>query len=334
LTGLHNRRYFVENYELLNRKENLPATMVFADVNGLKFTNDVFGHLAGDRLLVTFAELLKKTVRPQDLLARVGGDEFIVFLTNTDEKAGRSWIAELESRLTPASSDHILLSVSLGMKTKCHVEENFDEIYKSAEDMMYRQKAFDRQRFKSNLLYRIKKDLFSTLPEERIHSDAVARIARRIGQRMGMGQIDLEELELAGSLHDIGKIGVDASLLMKPEPLTPSERESVKRHAEIGYRILETAEIFSSVGNAILHHHERIDGKGYPLGLKMNEIPIKAKILAVAEAFDAMTRVHPWRPAMKSDEAIRELKRNAGTQFDIDVVRAFVEDAFEGIIER
>jgi len=334
LAGLHNRRYFVENYDLLNIAANLPITMVFADVNGLKFTNDVFGHAAGDRLLVSFADILKKTVRKNDILARVGGDEFIVLLTKTDEQRGRAWISELESRLSSVSSNHGLLSVSLGMKTKHEVEEKFDEIYKIAEDMMYRQKAFDRQRFKSDLLYRIKQDLFSAVPQERSHSDAVARLARMIGLTMGMSSIDVEELELAGALHDIGKIGIDLELLKKTEPLTAAERDEIGRHAEIGYRILETVEIFSGVGKAILHHHERIDGKGYPQHLRQNEIPIKSRILAVAEAFDAMTRAHPRSPAKTRAEAIKELKKNAGTQFDVDVVRAFVEDVLEDLVER
>jgi len=143
---------------------------------------------------------------------------------------------------------------------------------------------------------------------------------------MGMSPLDVEELELAGALHDIGKIGIDATLLSKPEGLSPDEREEVARHAEIGYRILDTVEIFSGVGKAIFHHHERIDGSGYPQGLKQNEIPIKARIIAVAEAFDAMTHVQPWRPARPVADAVRELKKNAGTQFDFDVVRAFVAD--------
>ncbi|MFA5006209.1 MAG: HD domain-containing phosphohydrolase [Candidatus Izemoplasmatales bacterium] len=326
LTGLNNRRYFVENYETFNRPENLPVTMVFADVNGLKFTNDVFGHAAGDRLLITFADILKRTIRSHDMLARVGGDEFIMILANTDENRGRAWIAELESRISATSSNHGLLSVSLGMKTKTRIDDKFDEIYKFAEDMMYRQKVFDRQRFKSDLLYRIKHDLFAAIPGERDHSDAVARLCRLTGTALGMSPLDVEELELAGALHDIGKIGIDSSLLTKPEGLLPVEREEIARHAEIGYRILDTVEIFSGVGKAILHHHERIDGTGYPQGLKQNEIPIKARIIAVAEAFDAMIRVQPWRAARPFADAVKELKKNAGTQFDFDVVRAFVAD--------
>jgi len=169
---------------------------------------------------------------------------------------------------------------------------------------------------------------------EREHSERVAKLTRQTGQALHLNAIELEELELAGALHDIGKISIDPAILKKPGPLTPPEREEIERHPEIGYRILETVEIFSGVGKAILHHHERIDGNGYPQRLKHNEIPLKSRIIAVAEAYDDMTRARPYHEAKTTAEAVRELKKNAGTQFDIDVVKAFVEEVLGGVPER
>lgn len=325
LTGLYNRRYYEEELIRINIDANYPITLVMADVNGLKLTNDAFGHVFGDRLLITFANILKKECRNNDISARIGGDEFVILLPRTNSIQAEKIVDRIQSVLKNTMVDNMNLSVSFGWKTKYRVNEEFDEIYKQAEDAMYRRKLLVGKSYKSDTLKLITKSLYEKSIREQLHCERVSSYCRNIGLAMGMDSDDINELGLIGLLHDIGKVGINAEILNRSGPLSEEEWEDIKRHPEIGYHILRSVNEFAEIAEYVLAHHERIDGKGYPNGLYGSEIPLKSKILHIAEAFEVMTGDYPYRSRLTVAEAISELKSNAGTQFDDVTLHIFIE---------
>ena len=325
LTGLYNRRYYEEELIRINNEANYPITLVMADLNGLKLTNDAFGHVFGDRLLITFANVLKKECRNDYIIARIGGDEFILLLPRTNSIQAEKIVNRIQSVLEHTMEDNINLSVSFGWKTKQNVNEEFEEIYKQAEEAMYRRKLLDGKSFKSDTLKLITKSLYEKSFREQLHCERVSTYCRNIGLAMGMNSDNVNELGLIGLLHDIGKVGINAEILNRNGLLSMEEVENMKRHPEIGYHILRSVNEFAELAECVLAHHERIDGKGYPKGLNGSQIPLKSKILHIAEAFEVMTGNYLYRSKLTITEAIDELYRNAGIQFDEVIVHIFVE---------
>ena len=295
-----------------------------ADVNGLKLTNDAFGHLVGDKILTTFAEVLKQVCRKDDVIARTGGDEFVILLPKTDSLSTEQIVNRIRENLTNKVILNVNLSVSFGWKTKNHSHESFNIIYKQAEDDMYRHKLFEGKSFKGKTIKLIINTLYEKYPAEKVHSEQVSELCKRIGQSLGLSQDDVNELEMAGLLHDIGKIGIE-EVWNKPRKLDEAEWQVVKRHPEIGYQILRSVTEFANIAEAVLAHHERLDGKGYPRGIKGSVIPFMSKILSIADAYETMTRKQIYREPLSVKAAVLELKKGAGVQFDGDIARVFVE---------
>ena len=325
LTGLYNRRFYEEELIRINNELNYPITLVMADVNGLKLTNDAFGHVFGDRLLITFANVLKKECRVDDICARIGGDEFVILLPRTNAIQAEKIVDRIQECLKNIKVENVNLSVSFGWKTKFKVSEEFDEIYKQAEDAMYRRKLLVGKSYKSDTLKLITKSLYEKSSSEQLHCERVSTYCKCIGLAMGMDSDDIDELGLIGLVHDIGKVGINAEILNRKGPLSDEEWEDMRRHPEIGYHILRSVNEFAEIAEYVLAHHERIDGKGYPNGLSESDIPQKSKILHIAEAFEAMTGVYPYHEKYSVTEAIEELRRNAGTQFDDVILHIFIE---------
>lgn len=324
LTGLYNRRFYEKELRRLDTEENHPISLVMADVNGLKLTNDAFGHLVGDKILTTFAEVLKQVCREDDVIARTGGDEFVILLPKTDSLLAEQMVKRIRENLSNKVIHKMHLSVSFGWKTKNDRNESFDIIYKQAEDDMYRHKLFEGRSFKGKTIKLIINTLYEKYPEEKVHSEQVSKLCKQIGQSLGLSQDDINELGMAGLLHDIGKIGID-EVWNKSRKLDEAEWEVVKRHPEIGYQILRSVTEFADIAEAVLAHHERLDGKGYPRGIKGSVIPFMSKILAIVDAYDTMTRKQIYRESLSVKEAILELKKGASFQFDADIARIFVE---------
>ncbi|QTX33066.1 PAS domain S-box protein [Aminithiophilus ramosus] len=325
LTGLHNRRFYEEEFRRLDDASHLPLSLIMADVNGLKLTNDAFGHQVGDELLRTMASIFREATRPGDVLARIGGDEFVFLLPRSDARAAWAIVERIRSVLKTRESEGPLLSVSFGVATKTKGTETRERLFSDAENRMYRNKLSESDSMKSKTIRLVTQSLYERSPWERGHGERVSRFCRLMGTALGLGPDDVEELALAGLLHDIGKIGVERSLLLNPEQLDEEERNEMRRHPEIGFQILRSSGEFATIAEAVLAHHERFDGKGYPRGKKGKAIPLSARIIALAESYEAMTGDHLYRRPLPKAIALRQIEEEAGRQFDPDLTKIFVD---------
>lgn len=329
LTGLYNRRFYEEELSRLDTKENLPITLVLADVNGLKLTNDAFGHLAGDQLLIRISAILSEKCRKGDVIARIGGDEFILLMPKSGREEADDVVLQIKKALAAESSDSSVLSVSFGYATKSAEGQDMEDIFVEAENTMYQHKLNESSSIRNETIKIITQVFYSKSKREEEHNKRVGELCGEIAKAMGMREEDIKEVITAGALHDIGKIGMEEKLFEKQEPLTEQEWIEYKRHPEIGYQILKNSNEFTKIAQYVLCHHERADGSGYPRGIAGEDIPVQARILSLADAYDRMQSPRTGKSGMGEEAAVREIIKNAGTQFDEAVARFFVEKVLQ-----
>jgi diguanylate cyclase (GGDEF)-like protein/PAS domain S-box-containing protein/putative nucleotidyltransferase with HDIG domain len=325
LTGLYNRRFFVAEFEKQDTPESYPLGLMMVDLNALKLINDAFGHQSGDEALILVSRILEKSVSEKDVVARLSGDEFAIILPNTSEEKMELTRDRIKTELSINEIEGIQVTVSIGFECKSNPDVTLDELLKYAENHMYRNKISEGLRLKNNAIHEILNTLIEKHPYENEHSENVSQFCERMGHAMNLKQEDIRVLAIAGMYHDIGKISIPDEILDKPGKLTESEYEIVKKHTEVGYRILRSADEYSDFALFALSHHERMDGKGYPRGLKGKDIPLFSRIIAVANAYDNMTCSRPYREKITKEEAIAELTKCSDTQFDSDIVKLFIK---------
>ncbi len=325
LTGLYNRRFYEEELERLDTKRNLPLTIVMADVNGLKLTNDAFGHGAGDKLLKVVADTMKEELRREDVLARIGGDEFILLLPKTDSTSAELLVERIREKIAKTMVEKITVSVSFGFDTKTQENEDMEKIFTQAEDYMYRRKLLESSSMKSEMITLITRGLYERDKNEQSHSERVAELCIKTAEALKLESHHIGEIGLLGMLHDIGKIGINQNIIKSNTIISDKEWSEIKKHPETGYHILKSVSEFSHIAEYVLCHHERPDGKGYPRGLKLEAIPIQSRILSIAESYDSMTHNHYKKPLQEAD-ALDELLLHSGTQFDKEIVKVFIEN--------
>lgn len=316
MTKLYNRHYYNVELQRLDVPRNQPIAVILSDINGLKATNDIFGHAAGDALLIAYADILREACRADDIIARIGGDEFIVLLPSTDLEQGeiiRDRILQLIDLKTLHQS---VLSVSCGIAVKTKPDQAFAEIFIQAEEQMYHQKLVDRSGFERRLAGHIRGQLQQRDPRERERSERIGRMCRQLAILSGHSREEIRLAGLAGQLHDIGKIAIDQRILLKKVPLNDDDWREIQRHVEIGYQIAKNIHHYADIADIILTHHEQPDGRGYPRGLRLHQIPLLSRIVSVVVAYDVMLQ----RKMMSPRQAIAELEKEAGRQFDPAVV--------------
>lgn len=329
LTDLSNRRYYYEQFKKLDQPAYYPIGIMMLDVNGLKIINDAFGHTVGDKALRMMGRILDDIFEGMDVVARIGGDEFAVLLPNSSLEKLEHYKETIKEAVKKHKINNIELSLAIGFELKNSTEEAIDDILKIAENHMYRHKTTEGSSVRNRAISAILKTLTDKYHIEREHAFRVSHLCKAIGQHLNLRDDELNELEQAGLLHDIGKISIPDVILNKPSKLTEEEFQIIKSHTEIGYQILKAADEYSGLAIHALHHHERWDGKGYPGGLKGKDIPLFSRIICIVDAYEAMTADRPYRKKMTKEYAISEIKRCSGTQFDPDLATKFIEKVLE-----
>jgi len=326
LTGLYNRTYFEEEKVRLDTPRQLPISIIMGDINGLRLINDGFGHAKGDELLVEISEILKSCGREEDIVARIGGDEFGILLPRTDSHAAHLICSRIYDTCNGFSFNGNLIypSISLGHATKTTKEEAMDDILIAAEESMSKQKLLESRSAHSSIIASIKVIMFEKSQETEEHAERLIQLSKSIGIAMCLTDDQLNELELLSTLHDIGKMSIPAAILSKTGKLSAEEWREMKKHPEVGFRIAQATSELVPIAKYILCHHERWDGTGYPQGLVGEDIPLLSRILTVVDSFDAMTNDRSYREAMSRAEAIEEIRKGTGTQFDPVISRLFL----------
>jgi diguanylate cyclase (GGDEF)-like protein/PAS domain S-box-containing protein len=329
LTDLYNRQYFEKKLSDMNRKEYLPLSVLIADINGLHLINEAFGQYEGDLVITKSARIIQSCSRKKDITARIGGDEFGIIMPQTGNAEAHKLLDIIKEACVRYNENNRSkspeINISMGYST---IEEELvlvEEMLKTANEYLRNRKLFSQQSSYSDIISSIMTTVYEKSQETEKHAERLAELSTRTGRMLNLMEKDLGELQLLGMLHDIGKIGIDDKILNKPGKLTEEEWIVMKKHPEIGYRIARASHKLSRIADYILSHHERWDGMGYPRGLKGEDIPLLSRILSVADAYDAMTEDRIYRKALSKEEAIEEIRRNSGSQFDPIIANIFIE---------
>jgi len=328
LTGLYNRRYFLETIARFEAEHSYPVSFVVGNINGLSLFNGAFGEKVGDDLLRRAGELFLRFASEGSVAARLESDEFALVIPFAGKDVVRtiatSITRELEQRRNSNVPTEKYLDMSLGYASSETVSGDLPDALKSARDMLHHARLLNRASDTHGILKSLLATLYEKSGETEEHSARLACISTKIGKCLGLPEEDLNKLKLLAMLHDVGKIGIDDRILKKPGPLTEDEWKVMRTHPQIGYRIAMASSGLSDIAPYILAHHERWDGKGYPRGLKGEEIPLLARILSLADAFDAMTSARIYKEAWEREKMLEELKNHKGTQFDPKIMDIFL----------
>jgi len=322
LTGLYSRVYI--EHELQHLRNEIPLTIGIVDINGLKVLNDSFGNEMGDAILKKTAQLMIQCADTRAILGRYGGDEFIFILPSLKLEAAQAFVQRMEELAKDVCVEAYHLSLSFGYAVRTDSKETVQQTLRRAEDVLGRNKIYESASEKNKAIALVINSLFAKSNRESQHSKRVSSLCAFLAKKLELSQQDVNRMRIAGLVHDIGKIGVNESILNKPGTLDMQEWEAIKRHPEIGFRILSSSAEYNDLALAVLEHHERWDGTGYPRGLKGEQASLQARIIMIADSFDAMTSERSYKKPMSKDDAIAEIKRCSGTHYDPMLVNLFV----------
>ena len=324
LTGLLNRTRLNIEMRRYSKEEYLPLSIIYCDLNGLKLTNDIFGHEAGDKLICKAAETLSSISRKTDILARIGGDEFVWLLPNTDAQAASKIMERVKAQAVKCNSTVIRCDLATGSRTRTGLNESIESTLKDAENEMYRNKSFQRKNYETEVLNELVGKLNEINPINKIHSENVSKMCEKMGSALGWHEDRIRVLKDAAYYHDIGKVVLDKDLINKTSFLTVHEKKEMEKHPVVGFRLMNLFSDTLNLADSIYYHHEKWDGSGYPKGLKGEEIPINSRIIALAELYDHLgNRLNPV--PMKKEDILSRVNQLANSKFDPRLSKLFVE---------
>ncbi|MGQ9473048.1 MAG: sensor domain-containing diguanylate cyclase/phosphohydrolase, partial [Candidatus Caldatribacteriaceae bacterium] len=334
LTGLYNRLFAEEELKRLDDGRHIPLSIIFADLNGLKFINDIFGHHQGDMMLKKAAHILKTSCRQGDVVARFGGDEFLVILPNTPY----SLVTKIAQRIQRHCAEEkkknpFFLGLSVGTATKVEPTEDLWTIIQAAEEASYERKLQERQLYQEKAaLPLLEKGLFQLHYEEKEEIQKLKETALKLGQKLQLSQEELHKISLLASFHDVGKLTLPPEIIKKQGPLTEEEQILLESCPTAGYRIARTNQELLLIAEEIYAFREHYDGSGYPLRKKGEEIPSLTRIVQIVEAYWALRSPRPYRPEPLSHvQALATLQKEAGYRFDPELVEAFLSFSKEEV---
>ncbi len=325
LTGLYNSRYFIDMLKKHTEYSSLPISIIVCDINGFKSINDKYGFEFGDSLLVDLTVALNNIDVKNKTVSRVAGDEFAVILPNTSKAEAEAIIENVSTECLLGKVSKFPFSLAYGVDTETTNKESLLPLIKSVEEVLYKQKVYTSSGLKDNSIGLINSIFHAKNKREQLHSDRVSELCLEMAKALGWSKLNQSKISTAGLLHDIGKIGISETILNKPGRLNDDEYKEMCTHPEIGYRILQSFENMKELSEYAYSHHEKWDGTGYPRQLKGTEIPIEARILAIADTYDAITSSRSYRDGLPKEVAIAELIRCKNTQFDPELVDIFIE---------
>jgi diguanylate cyclase (GGDEF)-like protein/putative nucleotidyltransferase with HDIG domain/PAS domain S-box-containing protein len=323
LTNTFRRTYF---HEYIHQPSHINKAfgLIIADINGLKYLNEAFGLDFGDQVIREVAQSISRVIDQRGVVFRVGGDSFVVLIEEDDVDDIDGIIKNLKSCFKKIQYQQVQISVSMGFAVKSK-NESFEPIILKAEEMLNKNKVLDGTSVNVETINLMMNTLFEKSRKFMEHSRRVSLWSEKLAKAADLEDFQIKQVKLAALLHDIGKVNVDAYLLNKIEPLTKNEIELLRKHPEVGYRILQAVERYEEIAQIVLEHHERFDGNGYPEGKKGKDISIGARILAISDSFDAMLDERPYRKQFTRDQAIQELIDNKHKQFDPELVDIFIK---------
>ena len=327
LTGLYNRAFFEEQMKRLQTVRDAGAGLIVCDVDGLKIVNDSLGHAMGDIILKAVATILRDSFRTGDLVARIGGDEFAVLIPAATTLEFEAACRRIRDKVDKYNTDNstVPISLSLGFAVSHPGAADMNALFKEADNNMYREKLHRQQSARSSIVQALMKALEARDFITEGHGDRLGDLVDTFARSLGLPENAVADLRLLARFHDIGKVGIPDSILFKADRLTDEEWLIMRRHCEIGYRIAMSAPDLAPIADWILRHQEWWNGQGYPLGIAGQDIPLACRILALADAYDAMTNDRPYRKAMTHEEARAAIRECAGSQFDPHLATLFLE---------
>lgn len=324
LTGLFNSTFIDRKAEEIDRNIDSAYSIIMADINGLKMINDSYGHKKGNEVIIKVARLLKSLIKSDDILARYSGDDFVIYQPDGDEFTVEQTVKRINKKFNNFNDEEITITIGLGHAIKSKINETFYEVLNRSQRSLYKHKLTESNSGRNKIVKNSLNFLGTKSQETREHAVRMNALAYRLGNKLGLNSCELDDLSLLATLHDIGKTYIPEEVLNKPGNLTEEEWGLIREHPERGARIASASDEFKDIAEYILYHHERWDGKGYPNGLKEVEIPLLSRIISIVDSYDVMTHERPYSKPMSKEEAIQELKDCAGTQFDSDLVKIFV----------